>query len=279
MPLLVARKLALASAPFGPIQACMDYDQFVTTVEQALDIGRSRAERAIQATLQTVAERIGKGEARQLAAELPPELAPWLATTGGAEGFDVDEFLRRVAEREGDGVDVASAERHVKAVFRALMLAVPAKEFDDMAAELSKDYAPLLPRGPAIDVVGLDAFLQRVAHRAAIDIDGARRASEAVLETLASRIAGGEVDDLIARLPIELHPALKRGKELSRGKATRMSFEEFVRRVAEREGVSFDSAREHVGAVLSTLRDALGEEFYDVTSQLPDEYLGVLARR
>jgi uncharacterized protein (DUF2267 family) len=255
----------------------MTYDDFVTSVAQALGAGRERAERAIEATLQTVAERIGRGEARDLMEQLPAELAPWLSTSGGAQSFDVDEFLRRVAEREG--VETPEAERDARAVFRALALAVSPKEFDDVVAELSKDYAPLLPRGPAVDVIAADTFLHRVADRAAVDHDAARRAVDAVLQTLATRIAGGEVDDLIARLPVELHPPLKRGKELSGGKATRMPFEAFVRRVSELEGVSMDDAHDHVRAVLTTLREAVGEEFFDVASQLPDEYLVALARR
>jgi uncharacterized protein (DUF2267 family) len=87
------------------------------------------------------------------------------------------------------------------------------------------------------------------------------------------RIAGGEVDDLRARLPVEFHPALERGKELSGGKARRMTPDDFVRRVAEQEGISLNRALEHVSAVLRTVREAVGEqEFLDVTAQLPAEY-------
>jgi len=58
-----------------------------------------------------------------------------------------------------------------------------------------------------------------------------------------------------------------------------ISFEEFVRRVAEREGVPEDEAREHARAVFETLRDAVGErEFLDVSAQLPLEYTAVAAR-
>jgi uncharacterized protein (DUF2267 family) len=78
----------------------MDYEHFVTLVEQDLGVGRECAERAIRATLQTLAERIAAGEARDLAQELSDELAPWVATTTDAEGFHVDEFVGRVAERE-----------------------------------------------------------------------------------------------------------------------------------------------------------------------------------
>jgi uncharacterized protein (DUF2267 family) len=255
----------------------VDEDDFLTTVEQLAGIGRDRAERAAQATLETLGERIAGGEARDLAEQLPPEVAPWIASTGNPQPFDVDGFVRRVAKREG--VDVETAERHARAVLEALRREVTSDEFEDMVAELPKDYAPLLPRGTHIDVIGADAFLRHVADRAGIDEDRAKRATTAVLETLAERIAGGEVDDLIARLSARLHPPLKRGRERSGGKATRMSLDEFLRRVAEREGVDPDQAREHARAVLVTLREAVGdEEFRDVTVQLPDEYLTALTR-
>lgn len=76
--------------------------------------------------------------------QLPPELAPWIAGTGNAEPFDVDEFLRRVAEREG--VDVETAERHTRAVFEALRRTLTPDEFEDMVAELPKDFAPPVAR-------------------------------------------------------------------------------------------------------------------------------------
>jgi uncharacterized protein (DUF2267 family) len=133
---------------------------------------------------------------------------------------------------------------------------------------------------PDIDMMSRESFIRRVADRAATDADEGRRATDAVLETLAMRIAGGEVDDLRARLPVEFHPALERGKKLSGGKATRMRLDDFVRRVAEQEGISLDRALEHVSAVLSTVREAVGEqEFLDVTSELPAEYEALVRRR
>ncbi|HEY0318075.1 MAG TPA: DUF2267 domain-containing protein [Solirubrobacterales bacterium] len=256
----------------------MNEDGFLTTVEQLAGVGRDTATRAAQATLSVLGERIAGGEARDLAAQLPPEPASWIASTGNPQRFDADGFVRRVAKREG--VDVETAERHARAVLEALRREVTPDEFEDMVAELPKDYAPLLPRGPYIEVVGADVFLRHVADRAGIDEDAARRATDAVLETLAERIAGGEVDDLILRLPVRLRPPLKRGRERSGGKAQRMSLDEFLRRVAEREEVDAEQAREHARAVLVTLREAVGEkEFRDVTVQLPDEYLAALTRR
>jgi hypothetical protein len=79
----------------------MDHDAFVDAVMQAAGIDHDEAERAVRATLTALAERISAGEARDLAAQLPPELAPWLNVDKRSERFDVDEFLRRVAVRSG----------------------------------------------------------------------------------------------------------------------------------------------------------------------------------
>jgi uncharacterized protein (DUF2267 family) len=57
-----------------------------------------------------------------------------------------------------------------------------------------------------------------------------------------------------------------------------MSLEDFVRRSAEREGVTPVGARQHARAVLATLREAVGEpEFSDVRAQLPHDYAALLA--
>jgi uncharacterized protein (DUF2267 family) len=254
----------------------MDHDDVIRLVAQSAGIEPDAAERAVEATLSTLAERISAGEARDLAALLPPELAPWLGATERAQRFDAAEFVRRVAAREG--TDEATAERHARVVLAALAQAVGPKEFDDVMAELPSDFAPLLARGRDIEVMPAQAFWQRVAERARLDADGARRATAAVLETLAERIAGGEVDDLIDRLDVPLHDALKRGRERSGGAARRMELDDFVGRIAEREGVPASLALAHARAVITTLREAVGDdEFFDVTVQLPDDYISALA--
>jgi uncharacterized protein (DUF2267 family) len=126
----------------------MDYDEFLTIVQQRLGIGREQAERATRETVETLAQRIAAGEARDLAAELPPELAPWLNAPSEAECFDVDEFLRRVAERED--IDVEAAGRHARAVFAALSRAISPKELSDTVAEPPKDFAPQRAAGSSI---------------------------------------------------------------------------------------------------------------------------------
>jgi uncharacterized protein (DUF2267 family) len=256
------------------------YERFLDLVQQRAHRSREDAELAARATLRTLAERISPGQARDLAEQLPPELAPWIATTGDAEAFDVDEFLRRVAEREGS--DVARAERDARAVFAALGRCVGRrKEIDDLASELPRSFGPLLDeaQGRFVHVMSADTFLAKVADRAGLDPAGARRAADAVLETLAERIAGGEVRHLITQLPVELHAPLKRGDAQSHGAARRMSAAEFVLHVAEREGVTPGEALRHARAVFATLREAVPEqEFLDVTAQLPSDFAAVEAR-
>jgi uncharacterized protein (DUF2267 family) len=253
------------------------YEQFIRVVQDAADLDRGPAQRAARVVLQTLAERLSAGQARDIAAQLPPDLAAWLGPKGRAEPFDVDEFLRRIAEREQ--VDLKAAERHARAVFLALGRTVSSQEIADMAAELPKGFAPLLPSGERIEVMPGDVFIERVAERAGLAPDAALRASDAALETLAERISGGEVEDLLAQLPPEFHEPLRRGDALSNGAARKMTLEQFVRRVAEREGVAPDEARTHTRAVLATLREAVTpKEWFDMTSQLPQDYTVVLAR-
>jgi uncharacterized protein (DUF2267 family) len=256
-----------------------EYERFITTVQQKARLSWEEAERAARATLETLAERLSAGQARDLAGQLPTELSAWLFTDSGPEPYHVDEFLRRVAAREH--TDVRTAEHHARAVFTALGRTVRDDEIADMVAELPQDFLPLTSEAERreVGIMSLETFLDTVADVAGVDADTARRATDAVLETLAERIAGGEVEDLISRLPVELHEPLRRGDDASNGAAARMSLDTFLRHVAEREGVDLEQAREHTRAVFAALREAVGEkEFSDVTAQLPNEFIVVEAR-
>jgi uncharacterized protein (DUF2267 family) len=251
----------------------MEYQQFVGIVQRELPLlSREQADRAAQATFQTLAERLSRGQARDLVEQLPGS-GPWLFTETDAEPFDYDEFVRRVAKREG--VDEATAERHARAVFAALGRAIDPAELADLIAELPEDFGPLVAEahGKFVQLMPANEFLRRVAERAGLDPDAARRAVEAVLQTLAERLAPGEVDDLNARLDRAFHPPLKHGKDRQDVATRRMDRAEFLRRVADRCGVPPELAFVLTRAVLSTLREALpGEEFWDVAAELPAEY-------
>jgi uncharacterized protein (DUF2267 family) len=121
------------------------------------------------------------------------------------------------------------------------------------------------------DVVG------RVAALLNTDRDTARRATAAVVQTLAVRISAGEVEDLEAELPAELHDALERGLAESRP-ATKMTEAEFIARVASLEGTTLEEAERHAHAVFHALREALSpKEFSDMAAQLSEDYAPLLA--
>jgi uncharacterized protein (DUF2267 family) len=251
----------------------VDIHRFLSIVQREAGIDRPMAERAVAATLEVLADRLLPGEARTLAGVLPDGIGESLLPKGPRELFDASQFLTRVGDRAG--ADLPAPENVVPAVFVALSRAVTAADFATMVAELPKDFGPLLDRAvlPPVEVLPVEDFLSRVADRAGTDYDAALAASDAVLETLAERIAGGQVDDLRKELAPELHAALLRGKEHSGGTARRIPLEEFLALVAEREGLPAADPREHARAVVVTLRDAVTEKaFRDVESELPREY-------
>jgi uncharacterized protein (DUF2267 family) len=262
----------------------MDYESFIATVEQEAHATREEAERATQATLHTLAERLSGGEARHVAAELPLPAAEWLRDGKSVDPFGLAEFLRRVAEREG--VPEETAKEHARAVFAALGRALQEKELHDMISELPKDFRELVAAAlraheeavhhaaPRIDA---DEFVRRAAARAGLEFDDAVLATTAVLEALGYRITKGEAEDIEAFLPRELHPPIDLGEAASGGAASKLTLEEFLDRIAGVEGVRREAAREHAHAVLVTLREALPEpEVHDLLSQLPTEYRPLL---
>jgi uncharacterized protein (DUF2267 family) len=256
----------------------MRYASFIRIVEQTAGISREEAEKATEATLRTLSERITGGEASDLAAFLPEEVRPWLTWTAEpAEAFDFDEFLDRIAQREG--VDRDTAFEHARAVLQALSVAVAPGELFDMVAQLPRDFRRLLGAAgigrrqarPFGDLVG------RVAELTNLDRERARRATDVVLETLAVRISPGEVEDIENEIGADLRPALERGLVEHRD-AVSMSVRDFLHRVAEREGVDLDEAERHSRTVFTALREMIsGKEFHDMESELSDDYASLLA--
>ncbi|HZB81518.1 MAG TPA: DUF2267 domain-containing protein [Rubrobacteraceae bacterium] len=118
-------------------------------------------------------------------------------------------------------------------------------------------------------------FLQRVQEQinATEPATQTQRAAEqaitATLETLSERLTGGEATDLAAQLPEELKAPLQRSAE----EAGRFSLKEFYERVAEREGVDVETARNDSSAVMSVLRLAVTPgQLDDLMAQLPSEF-------
>ena len=98
----------------------------------------------------------------------------------------------------------SAAERYTKAVLVAQPGAGP-RVLQSPAQPVIQGLRPPTERArrPANQ---LTEFLRRVVGRTGLDEDMAFVVSEAVVETLAERIARGGVDDLIEELPRDLRP-------------------------------------------------------------------------
>jgi uncharacterized protein (DUF2267 family) len=133
----------------------MDHDQFIDLVRRRANVPASRridgmpltdtetATILTRATLQVLAQRISGGEARDVARQLPPDLDEALRPEQEqAEAFDLEVFVQRVADRAL--VDFEAAEAGGRAVFQTLREAVTGDEFEDVLAQLPREYTALL---------------------------------------------------------------------------------------------------------------------------------------
>ena len=127
----------------------MQEHEFVSAVKESLDLPDNRsAERAVKATLTVLGERLEGGEAKDLASQLPGGLADALPNEGGGERFDVDTFYQRIAEQEGDGVTVAQARQHARAIAKGLETALTDGEWQNFTSQLPKDFQDFLGTEP-----------------------------------------------------------------------------------------------------------------------------------
>ncbi|HEY2194643.1 MAG TPA: DUF2267 domain-containing protein [Actinomycetospora sp.] len=117
----------------------MDDNQFIDEVAERANVVREQAEALTRATLWTLGERITGGEARHIAAQLPVELqTPLVAAEEEAEGFSLDEFIRRTAERAG--VDRGTADIGVAAVLATLRDTISGDDVSHMMSQLPLEF-------------------------------------------------------------------------------------------------------------------------------------------
>ena len=118
----------------------MDYEEFLSIVEQQTDMGkpgldRDEAQAATSVVLETLAERLKPRLVGDLIRRLPPELhAPVDRGTAHHDGrprsLPMEKFLDRVAER--GGVNRDRAADYTEAVVDALRDAVDDSVFDNL---------------------------------------------------------------------------------------------------------------------------------------------------
>jgi uncharacterized protein (DUF2267 family) len=115
------------------------YKDFIDAVARRAGVSADQAATITRATLETLADRISGGEAEDLAEQLPEGLDDHLRKTREhAEPFGLGEFVQRVTARAG--VDAVLASAGVRAVLTTLREAVDGDEFEDMVAQLPKEF-------------------------------------------------------------------------------------------------------------------------------------------
>ena len=116
---------------------------FLELIEQAAAVTPGQARVAARATLCTLAERIGRGEALDLAPFIPGEFRDLLLSAPEhPEWLGVAQFVHRVAERQG--VPGTTALRHVRAVLAAIVQFASLDALSNLAEVLGNDFEPML---------------------------------------------------------------------------------------------------------------------------------------
>jgi uncharacterized protein (DUF2267 family) len=117
-------------------------EQFIAEVKYLAELDSDEdVRKAIDATLETLRERLGGEESSDLAAQLPPEIALYVEGDGGRESFPVEQFYERVAQKEGVSNDEAT--RHARAVATVVQTAVTSGELEDVRSQLGDAYREL----------------------------------------------------------------------------------------------------------------------------------------
>jgi uncharacterized protein (DUF2267 family) len=117
--------------------------QFIAEVKNLAELDSDEgARKAIGATLETLKERLAGEEPSNLAAQLPPGIAPYVEGDGGRETFPVEEFYERVAGKE-------EAVRYARAVATVVQTAVTGGELDDVRSQLGDAYKELFGQSGA----------------------------------------------------------------------------------------------------------------------------------
>lgn len=124
----------------------VEYQQFIDHVADNGAFGtKAEAEQATLAVLDILGQRLTAGESTDLAAQLPTELkAPLDRYNDEAEAFDVDDFLRRLADQLGRGIGPEEARPQASAVLNTLAEAVSPGELDNLRSQLPAGFGALI---------------------------------------------------------------------------------------------------------------------------------------
>lgn len=130
----------------------MQYQEFVEKVKSRAGLeSDAQATIAIRATLETLADHLAGNAPAKLAAQLPAQIGEFITNykndeDAPGEGFGVEEFVRRTAEKI-DSNDSPAAQNQATAVLGVLREAITTGEFDKMRGTLPPEYDALFGVG------------------------------------------------------------------------------------------------------------------------------------
>jgi uncharacterized protein (DUF2267 family) len=125
----------------------MRYEHFIDGVMQKAGISEEEATVAVNATLETLGERLDHTERSLLAAQLPNRLKEMLQGKHRTDRYSLGEFYNRVRARADLGYPQAV---HRSRIVASVMLeAVSEGEMDNVLSKLPKEYEELFGREPA----------------------------------------------------------------------------------------------------------------------------------
>ena len=120
----------------------MNYLEFTELIGRRGRMAKAEdVSRAIQATLETLAECLPGPELTQLAGKLPREAAMYLKRSSQSEQFSVHEFFERISQRSH--VDKPVATQRAWAVLSVVEQQLSLEEFTTLRTALPKQYERL----------------------------------------------------------------------------------------------------------------------------------------
>jgi uncharacterized protein (DUF2267 family) len=130
-----------------------------------------------------------------------------------------DEFIEQVQKR-AHLPSQSDAKRATPAALETLAESISRKERSDAAAQLPQGLALYLKEqylGPGKQpspkrISTLDEFYQRMSLREDVPLETAREHARAVMSVLSDALSKGELEDIIAQLPIEFYYEFFEGK-------------------------------------------------------------------
>ena len=120
----------------------MQYSEFINQVHSQTNLdSEDQAKKAIEATLETLGERLSQAEQKNLAAQVVDELKDMLLKRTDVHSYNLEEFYNRVSARADMGYP--DAVKRSQAVVNVLTSAISQGEIDDILTEIDEDFGEL----------------------------------------------------------------------------------------------------------------------------------------